>query len=138
MGLKIYDQVSPDDPFSVEGAYTNPLSHSFNGVAGEVVQKRYFVRNDDNTLYYTGITVQPIDGGEDIVDDSALNPGYSWKLHEGDEQPLDEEWALVPAGSSISLNSNSSLCKTASAGSPLYSQADTNAKSLSLRFASPF
>lgn len=105
MGLKIYDEVKPDTAFSIEGTFTNPLSHSFNGISGEVIQKRYYIRNDDAGYYYSNIAVQPIDGGDNIVDGIGVTDGFMWQLIAGDTQPLEAQWnpELAVPGEAISL-----------------------------------
>ena len=51
MSLKVYESVDPGTAFSVEGSFSNPLSHSFNGTTGEVIEQRYYIRND-NAAYW--------------------------------------------------------------------------------------
>lgn len=107
MGLKIYDTPAPTNGFSVDAAMTNPLRLAFDGRLGEIISRRLFLRNDDNTYQYSLITVQPVDtGGDSIIDGS---DGYSWKLKVGTTEPLDEEWATITAGSSISFTDISDI-----------------------------
>jgi len=104
MGLKVYDSANPSAAFSTEGSFDNPLTHSFNGTAGGVVEKRYYVRNDDAAYFYEDITVQPVaSAGSLIVDGSGDTEGYTWKVLAGDLKPLEEQWGLKDAGDSISL-----------------------------------
>jgi len=104
MSLKIYSNVDPSSAFSINGTFSNPIWHSFDGINGEVIEKRYFVRNDDVAKWYSSITVQPIDGGDNIVDGSGPTVNYNWKLIAGDQRPLEEQWALKSAGNSIDLS----------------------------------
>ena len=104
MSLKIYEETNPQSVFTIAGSFLNPVALSFNGALGEVVEVRYFVRNDDETLYYTSIEVQPIDGGDGIVNGSGVTEGYNWKLKVGDQKPSESEWATITAGASISLS----------------------------------
>lgn len=99
MGLKIYRAPDPSSAFSLDGTFTNPLVNAFDGVAGSVLIRRYYVRNDDNTRSFADITVQPIFlSGDNIIDGT---DGFNWKLIAGDEQPLEEQWELVTPGNSI-------------------------------------
>lgn len=109
MALKICERPTPDSEFSNEGAFTNPLSHSFNGITGEIIEQRYYLRNDDVTHWYSEITIQAVDHGDVIVDGT---DGYSWKLIAGDERPLEEQWEMAVAGASIEMDD----IGTASAG----------------------
>ena len=104
MTLKIYETTNPESVFSVLGGFSNPILQSFNGAAGEVVEVLYYVRNDDDTLYYTSIEVQPIDGGDDIVDGNNSTEGYNWRLIAGDQRPSESQWATVEAGAKIDLS----------------------------------
>jgi hypothetical protein len=101
MTLKIYENANPNTSFSISEEFSNPISHAFDGVNGGVIEKCYYVRNDNALNWYTNIKVQPIDGGDNIVDGSN---GFSWKLYAGNQQPLEEQWSLVSAGNQITLS----------------------------------
>ena len=101
--LDIYENADPSSAFTVSGNFGNPFTATFNGVLGEVVERKLYIRNDDSLYYYENIEVQPIDGGDYIVDGSGETDGYSWKLYAGDTQPLEEQWDLTSAGNQISL-----------------------------------
>lgn len=102
MGLKIYESVDPSTDFSIEGANTNPVRHTFDGRVGGVIEHRYYVRNDDNTIQCNNIEVTLEDNeGRDIIHGT---DGYVWKLKAGDTQPLDEEWRTINVASGIALN----------------------------------
>lgn len=101
MALRIYPSADPGAAFSIDEDFDNPLAHTFDGVAGAIIQKRYYVRNDDNLRSYQDIQVQPIHvNGLNIIDGT---DGFSWRLIVGDEQPLEEQWSLVSPGNAISL-----------------------------------
>lgn len=104
MGLKIYKSATPTSAFSTDGSFTNPISHAFDGITGQVIEKRYFVRNDDVAKNYTSIQLVLIDGGDNIVNGSGATAGFFWKLHEGDTQPLEEQWSQRGKGNTISLS----------------------------------
>ena len=109
MGLKIYESVDPDSAFSTEGSFDNPMDHSFNGALGEVVEAKYYLRNDDATKFYSSITIQPDDGGDNIVSGSGDTAGFSWKLIAGNSKPLEEQWDLQTAGATISMSNVGSV-----------------------------
>jgi hypothetical protein len=98
--LGIYELADPSSAYSVSGIFTNPLSHTFDGVTGGIVEQKYYVRNDDAAVTYSGITLQAVDtGGFGLVDSN----GYEWKLSAGNDQPLEQEWDSLAAGNTISL-----------------------------------
>lgn len=101
--LDIYESADPSSAFTVSGNFGNPFTAAFDGVLGEVIERKVYVRNDDALYYYENITVQPIDGGDDIVDGSGVTEDYNWKLYAGDSQPLEEQWELTSAGNQIAL-----------------------------------
>lgn len=102
MALSIYQTASPSTNFSEDGTFANPIQQAFDGVTGGVIETKYYVRNNDDSFFYTVILVQPIVvSGTDIV--TGPDDGYNWKLIVGDTQPLQAQWDLVTAGSSISL-----------------------------------
>jgi len=102
--LDIYESATPTSAFSLAGSFSNPFSVTADGVEGEAVETKVYLRNDSALYYYTGISVQPVDTGDDIVDGSGATLGYEWKLYAGDQQPTAEQWDLVAAGNSISLS----------------------------------
>lgn len=107
MGLKVYSDVAPESVFSTEGTFDKPLTHSFNGTTGEVVERRYYIRNDDAARWYSNISIQPvIQEGDNIVNGTGSTEGYSWKVIAGDSQPLEEQWELQGAGAATSFGSN--------------------------------
>lgn len=100
MALAIYKTPDPHSAFST-GTAMNPLSHSFDGVRGGTVTRRYYVRNDSNLYYYTAITVQPVySNGVNIITGT---DGFYWKLIAGDTKPLEEQWSLVLPANQISI-----------------------------------
>ena len=101
MGLLIYQTANPASAFSAAGLFTNPLVQTFNGVAGSIVERRYYVRNDNVLNSYSGVTVQPrLVSGDNIFNGTN---GFSWKLIIGDAQPLEEQWSLVAPGAAITI-----------------------------------
>jgi hypothetical protein len=101
MGLGLYTNATPGTKLSLAGAFTNPFTVTLDGRAGGQIEQRLYLRNDDVTFYYTGITLRPIDTiGNSITDGT---DGYSWKLRAGNTQPTSDEWAAITAGALISF-----------------------------------
>lgn len=102
MALKIYETPAPSTTaFSEDSEFTNPIRNAFDGRTGQVVQRRYFVRNDSSLSVYSGVKVTPIDTeGRNIVDGT---DGFSFKMKVGDQQPLDQEWETIAAGNLIDI-----------------------------------
>jgi len=102
MALKIYTAADPDSDLSTNGTYSNPLSLTFDGVNGGVIEKRLYVRNDNVNFTYSSITLTPNDTGIFPITDGSN--GYSWKVLSGDQRPLEEQWSAKTAAESISLS----------------------------------
>jgi len=102
MALGIYELADSTTKFSQNGALTNALSLTFDGIAGGTLIRRYFVRNDGAVLFYTSITMVPVTkSGADII--SGAN-SFSWKLIAGDAQPVDTQWGLLSPANTITLS----------------------------------
>lgn len=98
--LGIYEFSDPDSIFSASGIFTNALSHTFDGITGGSVEQKYYIRNENADVTYSGITLTTIDtSGLGLVNSN----GFEWKLRVGSEQPLEQEWKTITAGNVISL-----------------------------------
>lgn len=102
--IDIYERPDPATAFTVSGDFGNPFSSAFDGITGETIEKKLYLRNDDSLYHYENISIQPIDSGDNIVDGSGATAGYSWKMYAGDQQPLEEQWQLTDAGNQITLS----------------------------------
>ena len=103
MSLRIYDNVSGSaTPFSVDAVFTNPISFSFDGRVGGVLEMLLYVRNTDVLYRYEDleVTVAQTSGSLDLIGGTQ---GFSFKLKSGDTRPSDEEWATISAANTISL-----------------------------------
>ena len=83
-----------DDPDPL----ANPISTPHNGIDGQTVVTRLFLRNDDETKYYTGLSIFPIpedDAGPDNV------TGWTFKLLSGDTAPSNTDWSARISGAVI-------------------------------------
>ena len=98
MGLKIYKNPDPATDLSQDNTFTNPFALAFDGTVGQIIEKRLYVRNSNNVKSYESITLEPVH----LSDINILNePGFSWKMIAGDEQPIQDQWNLVSTGNQI-------------------------------------
>lgn len=104
MGLNIYEKPDPSTAFSNDQSFSNALSFTADGATGAAISRRYYIRNDDELLFYASITLKPtVTSGIDII--SGATTGFKWKLIVGDQQPLEDQWGLVTAGNTINFSS---------------------------------
>lgn len=102
MALRIYASANSSSEFSINGEFSNPIVHSFNGVTGGTIIKKYYLRNNDDTKYYNNITLSAyVESGDDITDGT---DGFSWKFRAGSDQPLEQEWALITDANNIDMD----------------------------------
>lgn len=99
MALTIYDSPVATANFSIGGTYNNPMRHAVDGRVGGVVERLYYVRNDNSARTYDAITLKAVSSvAKDIV--SGVD-GYSIKLSKGSTQPTDQEWDEIDGGNTI-------------------------------------
>lgn len=102
MALNIYSDADISTVFSTDGEFTKPIVHSFDGTTGGVIIKNYYLHNNDDTKYYTSITISAyVESGTDITDGTN---GFSWKLIDGVSQPISQEWGLVAHGNTLNMS----------------------------------
>lgn len=103
MSLDIYKNADPSTIFSSDSTFSNALSITVDGVIGSIIQRKYYVRNDNILRFYTNVKVKPkVLSGLDII--TGANQNFIWKLNAGDAQPLEDQWTLVSAANTISLS----------------------------------
>lgn len=102
MALKIYeldDSTASFAEISV-GLWTNSVAFNVKPGGSAVVHKLY-LRNDDVTKWYNGLTLKPTGvDGSDIVDGSV-----TIKLVSGDATPTDNDWSAAGVNSASTLTS---------------------------------
>jgi hypothetical protein len=101
MALGIYSDTDMSNAFSSDGSFSKPLAFTADGVIGSSCERRLYVHNEDVSKTYSNIEITPIDGGDGIV--STPNTGFTWKLMEGDQRPLKEQWDAIDAGTTLVL-----------------------------------
>lgn len=107
MGLDIYREVSTGI-YAVYSQYNVsdgllPIITTHDGVLGEVVETKLFVRNEDVTEYYEDITVAPVSKTSPDETIGTAN-GHGVKLRVGGTQPTESEWGAIDHGNSISFS----------------------------------
>ena len=103
MTLSIYDSPVATANFSTGGTFNNPMRHAVDGRVGGVIERLYYVRNDNSNRSYTDITLKAVSSvAKDIVSGA---DGYSIKLSKGSTQPTDQEWDTVDGGNTITWTS---------------------------------
>jgi hypothetical protein len=102
MALVIYPTASSDNPYSQDGAMTNPIREAFDGRNGGTSETKYYLRNNNILYSYSTIVISLVDSeGRNIVGGV---DGYGWKLSSGDTQPTADEWEAITYGASISMS----------------------------------
>jgi len=101
MGLGIYtapletQEIATSDGLGV-------LSITLDGLTGQAISRRLYVRNDNLERYYTGIAIATVqESGDDFIGGTG---DRSWKLSEGNEEPPNEGWIRIASGNSISFS----------------------------------
>lgn len=100
MTLGIYR--SPVETSKIES--TDYLSLTFDGTIGGSIDTKLYIRNEDITLWYSNIQVQPYESGTTL--NVVSGPAWEMRVLEKDIPPTTEEWLAVSAGNQITLSSN--------------------------------
>jgi hypothetical protein len=103
MGLYIYENSTDTAHLSVDDAFSNPLLLTQDGRVGGTVEKKLYVKNNDDTYDYSSIQVyvEQTSGSVDFVNGTK---GFYIKLYAGDTQPTLEQWQTISPGNTISLS----------------------------------
>jgi len=102
MGLKLYSAADPSTSFSIAGAFTSPFLVILDGKYGGISQQRIYLRNDDNTSWFSSTTITLIDNADATVVDGTK--GFTWKMSAGNTQPTDDQWTAITTGNTISTS----------------------------------
>jgi hypothetical protein len=104
MSLDIYEYDSDNNQYlliSRDGLQNRPVQTTHDGTNGEVQEKKLFLRNSDDALYYSDITLQP--SPESMVRVGDINfpeANIEYKIIFKENQPTKSEWAAVQSGDS--------------------------------------
>jgi hypothetical protein len=107
VSLDIYYQISAGVyiPFLEDDSEDDllPIITTHDGILGEVVERKLYVRNDDPDEWYSNITIVPISNvSPNEVD--GISTGHGVKLFEGDIQPTEAEWEATDYANTLSLS----------------------------------
>jgi len=107
MALNLYREVSTGTYllYQESGGSSEvlPIITTHDGVLGEVVELRIFVRNDDITEYYENIQVTPVCNSLPDETIGTAN-GHGVKLFAGNTQPTEAQWEAIDYGAAIDLD----------------------------------
>ena len=102
MALKVYEYDQDNNQYiqiSQDGLQTRPIQTTHDGTNGEVVEKKLFIKNTDDTLYYTGIELQAKPDSKVRVGDINFPEAFiGYKIIFKETQPTASEWAAVQSG----------------------------------------
>lgn len=105
MALKIYYR--DNDQFieiSQNGTMTSPLATIHDGKTGDVISSQLYLRNDDDTVWYSNIEVLPFDKNTGEINSGDVNyedTGWGMKLSLGSIEPTETMWEDIDWGESI-------------------------------------
>jgi hypothetical protein len=100
--LDIYDYDEGNNQYlliSAGGLQSRPIQTTHDGTNGEIVEKRLFLRCDDENFYYNNIQISPTPDSKVRVGDinfPEANIGYKVIIKE--DQPTESEWAATQSG----------------------------------------
>lgn len=84
-----FDPISSDD-------FENPATFNI-APGGSALTKKFYIRNDESTKYYTGLVLKP------SVNNSPISGmAVKVKLLSGDKAPSESRWSSVAANGSLS------------------------------------
>lgn len=108
MALDLYTYDSDTDTFvqhSKNGLFNNPAQTTHDGSNGEVVEKKLFLRNDDDTMYYTNLIMQPLPLTKTAVGDINFPEAFvTFKIIVQNEQPTENQWKAVQSGAAVTFS----------------------------------
>lgn len=106
MGLDIYREVSSGiyAKYKQDGVEDGalPITTTHDGVLGESVILKLFVRSSTNTEWFEDISIQPISSVSPSEVDGSSS-GFGVKLISGDSEPTEADWDATDYASQITL-----------------------------------
>lgn len=106
--LDIYQYDQDNSQFnkvSKNGLQTAPVQTVHDGTNGETVEAKLYLRNDDDTLYYTDISLVPLPARKVRVNDLNYPEAFiTFKIIAQDGQPTVSEWLSVESGNTITFD----------------------------------
>lgn len=102
MSLSIYTQPDPETAISQDGFFTNPFAVTFDGRTGGYKEIKLYVRNDDDSFYYSDLQLKLEDSNDPSITNRPSD-GFVWKLAYGDTKPTFNDWLNTPAANTLSI-----------------------------------
>lgn len=109
MSLDVYNYDQDNSTYhkiSENGLQSNPIKTSHNGTDGEIVEKKYYLKNDDANFYYDNIQLKAVPSRKVRVGDINYPEAFiGFKIIEKDDQPTENEWLAIESGNTAAFNS---------------------------------
>lgn len=103
MTLGIYTSADDTTVLSTDSEFTHPFAVTFDGRTGGYKEIQLFVRNNDTTKFYSGVTLSLEDTTPKNITTNTAE-GFAWKLSAGDTKPTLNDWLNTAAGNTIALD----------------------------------
>jgi hypothetical protein len=106
LGIYFRDSNGSLSLVSSDGDNSNPVITTHNGKDGDVSTVALFLRNSDNTKWYSNIKITPVDliGASPYGDVAYNETGWGVKLSKGGIEPTTAEWADIDWGDHIDMD----------------------------------
>lgn len=104
MGISLYEAADPRTEFSSDLHHVFTIT--FDGRIGGIVNRKIYLRNDNQNLFYTNISVRPLDSDDDRDITNESSGGWFWKLAQQDLNPLSAEWNEIEPANTITISNN--------------------------------
>ncbi len=102
MSLQIYEYDKDNNQYlavSENGIQTRPIQTTHDGVNGEVVEKKLYLRNNDDGFYFNSISLKASPDSKVRVGDINFPEAYiGYKIILKENQPTKSEWAATQSG----------------------------------------
>jgi hypothetical protein len=104
MSLAIYYKDDNDQFVLVSDTF--PISTIHNGRTGDVKTTQLFIRNDDDTKWFSNIVIKPVDlvDANPYGDVGYTETGWGVKLNYSESEPSNGEWLDLSWGEAISIS----------------------------------
>jgi len=107
MALFIYKYNEDNSEFieiSKNGAGTSPIQTTHNGTDGQVVEEKLYLKNDDQSLFFTNVELSATPPKMVRVGDINYPEAFiNYKIIIQDEQPTESEWLAVESGNKVNF-----------------------------------
>jgi hypothetical protein len=108
MALKLYYKNTSDQYVAISSGtdLTSTLNAVHDGRTGDTVTIQLYLRNDDNTKWFSNILLRPLDlvDPDPYGDIAYSETGWGVKLSAGSSEPTTGEWEDIEWGGRISMS----------------------------------